>query len=152
MSNETPWSMWPECNCDRCNAARAHNAEIAQTVGAPHPAYWPASKITEKVVLPADAAKRKAMPITTGLLHYFPRAAAYVSSISKVNNDKHNPGEAMRWSKEKSSDHLDCCARHLVDAGKRDDVGTRESGYLAWRALANLEIELEAAEARGEVW
>ena len=116
------------------------------------PVYFPPSRINDAPSLPVDSAARKGMPITTGLLHYFPRAAAYVAKISKDNNDKHNPGQPMHWSKEKSCDHLDCCGRHLSDAGKRDSTGTRETGYLAWRAFAALEVELEAAEVRGEKW
>jgi len=34
----------------------------------------------------------------------------------------------------------------LVDAGKIDTDGTRHSAKLAWRALANLEKELEKAK------
>lgn len=113
-----------------------------------------ASRIDEPLVLPTDSAARKKMPVTTGALHYFPRAIAYIAGeVSRPGNEKHNPGEPLHWSKEKSTDHADCIGRHLLELGKRDPVtGTRESGYLAWRALANLEIELEAAEKRGEKW
>lgn len=116
------------------------------------PVYFPKSRIDEKLTLPTDSVTRKGMPVASGAMHYFPRALAYLSMISKLGNDKHNPGEPLHWSKEKSYDHLDCIARHLIDAGKRGDGGMRESGYLFWRAAANLECELEAAEARGEGW
>lgn len=126
--------------------------KTGQREKAKEPVYFPPSRIDEKPVLPTDSAVRKGMPITSGVLHYFPRALAYVSMISKFGNDKHNPGEPLHWAKEKSFDQLDCCARHLADAGKRGDGGYRETGYLAWRALAALDNELEAAEARGEKW
>jgi hypothetical protein len=117
------------------------------------PKWWLKSRINEGSVLPTDSATRKAMPIVSGMLHYFPRATAYVSRISRDSNEKHNPGEPLHWSKEKSNDHLECVGRHLIDAGKRDPVTKlRETGYLAWRSLAALETELEAAEARGEEW
>lgn len=87
--------------------------------------------------------ERKDRPMATGVLDYFPNALAYVAYVSKVGNDKHNPGEPLRWAKEKSTDHADCIMRHLVDRGKIGSDGIRHSGNLAWRALALLEIELE---------
>ena len=89
--------------------------------------------------------ERKDRPVFSGVLNYFPDAIAYVAMISKIGNDKHNPGQPLHWSRDKSSDHKDCCARHLIDAGHFDPDGIRHSGYLAWRALANLQIELEEA-------
>jgi hypothetical protein len=103
-----------------------------------------------KVSLPTDPQTRKNLPIATGVLGYFPLAVAYVSMVSKVGNDQHNPGEKLRWAREKSTDHADCIARHLIDRGTNDTDGLRHSGKLAWRALANLQTELEAALAAGE--
>lgn len=97
-------------------------------------------------ILPDDSAARKRMPITTGVIDYFPRALAAVAEISVIGNDKHNPGEPLHWAKEKSTDHADCIARHLIDRGKRGKDGSRHSAALAWRALAFLEMELEAEE------
>jgi len=87
--------------------------------------------------------ERKDRPVYSGVLNYFPDAIAYVAMISKIGNDKHNPGQPLHWSKDKSNDHKDCIARHLLDAGNNDPDGIRHSGYLAWRALANLQIEIE---------
>lgn len=87
--------------------------------------------------------ERKNRPMTTGVLDYFPDALAYVAYVSKIGNDKHNPGEPLHWSKDKSADHADCVMRHLVDRGKLDPNGVRHSGNLAWRALALLQIEIE---------
>jgi hypothetical protein len=100
--------------------------------------------------LPIDSATRKSLPIATGVLGYFPLAVAYVSLVSKVGNDQHNPGEPLRWAREKSTDHADCITRHLIDRGTNDTDGLRHSGKLAWRALAALQVELEAALAAGE--
>ena len=97
-------------------------------------------------VLPTDAKARKDTPIFSGVLRYFPRALAYVAEISKAGNDQHNPGQPLHWSKHKSTDHGDCIVRHQVDAGTLDTDGKRHSGKVAWRALAQLEMELEAAE------
>lgn len=93
--------------------------------------------------LPEDSAARKNLPMCEGLIDYFPDALAYVSLISKLGNDKHNPGQPLHWSRDKSTDHADCIARHLVDRGRMDRTGIRHSGNLAWRALALLQVELE---------
>lgn len=104
------------------------------------------------LILPEDSALRKNIPITTGVFDYFPRALAYIAMISKYGNDKHNPGEPLHWAREKSTDHADCIGRHLIDRGTKDAEGFRHSGYMGWRSLANLELELEAAEKVGESW
>ena len=101
-------------------------------------------------LLPTDSAMRKDTPICTGMLDYFPRSAAYVARISVLGNDKHNPGEPLHWAKGKSADQPDCIARHLIERGTFDpDDGALHDGKLAWRALANLETELEKREAEG---
>lgn len=98
--------------------------------------------------LPTESAARKATPMARGLLFYFPAALAYVAQISKAGNDKHNPGEEMHHARGKSSDHADCIIRHLADSGTMDpEDGLRHSGKVAWRALALLQEELEAAGA-----
>lgn len=87
--------------------------------------------------------ERKNRPMATGLLDYFPDALAYVAYVSKLGNDKHNPGEPLHWAREKSTDHADCIVRHLISRGSVSDDGVRHSGNLAWRALALLQVELE---------
>ena len=99
---------------------------------------------SKPMLLSADPVERKGIPITTGVLDYFPLAIAYVAKVSKAGNDQHNPGQALHWAKGKSMDHADCIARHLIDRGSFDSDGFRHSGKLAWRALAALQIELEA--------
>lgn len=98
--------------------------------------------------LPTDSAERKAVPLAEGLLYYFPAALADVARVSKAGNDKHNPGQPMHHARGKSNDHADCIMRHLIDAGTIDpDDGMRHSAKVAWRALALLQEELEAAGA-----
>lgn len=76
----------------------------------------------------------------TGVLDYFPRAIAAVARLSKLGNDKHNPGEPLHWAMHKSTDEPDCIMRHLADRGIIDpDDGAAHDVKLAWRALANLE-------------
>jgi len=95
-------------------------------------------------MLPSDPKERKAIPIARGVLDYFPDAIAAVAEVSRVGNEQHNPGQPMHWAKEKSTDHADCVARHLIERGKLDVDGLRHSAKLAWRALALLQTELEA--------
>jgi hypothetical protein len=105
-----------------------------------------------KPILPTDSAERKNTPICTGVFDYFPRALAYISRVSKQGQIQHNLPK-LGWDKTKSTDHPDCIARHLIERGTRDPLdGLRHSGKLGWRALANLEIELEEAEKNGEAW
>lgn len=94
---------------------------------------------------------RKNAPVYSGVLKYFPDAILEVARLSKFGNDKHNPGEPLHWSKDKSSDHDDCVARHLLDAGTRSatDGNHRHRTMMAWRALAALQTEIEEERARG---
>ena len=96
-----------------------------------------------KMALPIDAAERKCIPITSGVLDYFPLAIAEVAKASYAGNQQHHPNEPLFWDKSKSTDHADCIARHLIDRGKVDSDGIKHSAKLAWRALALLQIELE---------
>lgn len=98
-------------------------------------------------LLPTDSKTRKEMPIYRGVVAYFPRALGAIAHLSFQSNEKHNPGEPLHWSKNKSSDHLDCIMRHLIENGTVDpDDGFLHDIKLAWRALANLEIVLENHE------
>lgn len=104
------------------------------------------SPAEKAMLLDADPAARKAMPITSGVLDYFPLAMAEVAKVSKAGNDQHNPGQPLHWDRTKSLDHADCIARHLIDRGSRDSDGMRHSAKLVWRALALLQTELENAQ------
>lgn len=95
-----------------------------------------------------DAATRKATPLFSGCINYFPDALLAVAELSRIGNDQHNPGTPLHWDRSKSGDELDALARHLVDAGTLDTDGVRHSAKLAWRALANLQKEIEAQRAQ----
>jgi hypothetical protein len=84
--------------------------------------------------LPSDAQKRKEIPVYSGCVHYFPLALAAVSALSKQGNDQHNPGSHLHWDRSKSGDEKDAMMRHIID---EDWV------HVAWRALANLQKEIE---------
>ena len=90
-----------------------------------------------------DKQGRKNIPIYSGLLCYFPDACAKVAECSFIANEQHNPGTKMHWDRSKSGDELDALTRHLMEAGKEDDDGILHSTKVAWRALANLQKELE---------
>lgn len=99
------------------------------------------------MLLSSDSEDRKATPIYSGVVRYFPRALAYVARVSFLGNEKHNPGRPLEWVQGKSTDHLDCVMRHAVDAGRIDpENGLYHDGMLAWRALANLETFLKKLE------
>ena len=96
------------------------------------------------MTLPTDAAARKAVPLASGCLDYFPDALAAVAECSKAGNDQHNPGQPLHWARAKSGDEADALLRHLMDRGTFDTDGIRHSAKVAWRALAMLQKELEA--------
>lgn len=98
--------------------------------------------------LPADAGVRKGAPVYRGVMQYFPDALFEIAELSRIGNEQHNPGQPMHWAKDKSTDHGDCIARHLIDAGRRDSDGVRHATKVAWRALALLQIEIETEKAK----
>lgn len=98
--------------------------------------------------LPTDAKERKATPIVSGVLDYFPLAVAEVARVSFAGNEQHNPGEPLHWDRNKSTDHADCLGRHLLERGQIDIDGKRHTAKAAWRVLAMLQLELEAAKAK----
>lgn len=93
--------------------------------------------------LPAAANDRKAAPVMSGAIDYFPLAIVEVARISKVGNDQHNPGQPLHWARDKSTDHVDCALRHLIERGTIDSDGQRHTAKAAWRILALLQEELE---------
>ena len=86
--------------------------------------------------LPSNAEDRKAIPIYYGFLKYFPRAIVEVTKLSAQGNVQHGIGDGSVpvWDRSKSPDEKDALLRHMID---EDWVA------VAWRAMANLEKELE---------
>jgi hypothetical protein len=95
------------------------------------------------MMLTQNAAERKQIPIVTGLVDYFPLALAEVAKCSKIANEQHNHGSDLRWDRTKSTDHIDCIGRHLIDRNSLDTDGVQHDVKLAWRALAYLQLRLE---------
>ena len=89
---------------------------------------------------------RKQTPIYSGVLKYFPDAIREVAQCSFVGNEQHNPNTPLHWDRSKSGDELDALTRHLLEAGTIDSDGIRHSAKVAWRALANLQKEIEQSK------
>lgn len=117
------------------------------------------------MTLPIDSAERKNFPLFNGFFRYFPAALAGVARISRLGNDKHNPGEPLYHDRNKSTDHGDCILRHLMDtedllASKNrgcnipDQQILDEISQMVWRVLAfsqELHEKLGAPLAPGAV-
>ncbi len=85
-----------------------------------------------------DAATRKGFPVYSGFVKYFPLAMGAVAKLSAEGNEQHNPGQPLHWDRSKSGDEKDAMMRHIIDG---DWV------HVAWRAMANLEKELEDGQS-----
>lgn len=87
------------------------------------------------------AASRKATPVFSGVLKYFPHALKEVAKCSKAGNDQHHPDKPLHWDMDKSKDEYDALTRHLIDhtINPIDDDGVLHLTKVAWRALAGLE-------------
>lgn len=96
------------------------------------------------MTLPTDPKARKETPVVTGCFDYFPLAMAAIARLSKKANEKHNPGQPLHWSREKSSDHADAAGRHLLERGQIDpETGESMTVHMGWRVLAMIQIEEE---------
>jgi hypothetical protein len=122
-----------------------HRAELGPipTIALPLP---PQSGAAQPL-LPTKSSARKEVPIASGVLDYFPAALAEIARISFRGNQQHNPGQPLHWARGKSMDQADTIIRHFLERGKMDSDGMRHSAKLAWRALALLQLELEAEGA-----
>jgi hypothetical protein len=99
-----------------------------------------------------DSALRKQAPVFSGALAYFPDAIYELAEHSWVSNQKHNAGEPLHWSRDKSDDHMECLGRHMIDLAKAlargdDDEVAYHHKAISWRALAAHQINIEEAQA-----
>lgn len=93
-------------------------------------------------MLPTDAKERKAIPVYSGFICYFPDAIVEVAKVSKRGNDQHNPGAPLHWDRSKSGDELDALSRHLIDSTKTTntlDDKIEEAAARSWRSMADLQ-------------
>lgn len=106
-----------------------------------HASYWDTDR---NMPYPnKEAEDRKNTPVFSGVLNYFPDAIKEIARVSLAGNEQHHPGTPLHWDRDKSTDELDALSRHLIDAGTLDSDGIRHSAKVAWRALANLQKEIE---------
>ena len=93
-----------------------------------------------------EAKARKAVPVTSGVLYYFPDAIKEVAKASKAGNDQHHPDKALHWDKSKSTDEYDAMVRHLMDHNTNpiDSDGVPHLAKVAWRALAGLQRAMDS--------
>lgn len=109
-------------------------------------AYWGgdcATSVAPPAPAQSESERRKATPMFSGVLRYFPDALAAVARLSKAGNDKHNPGQPLHWAREKSKDHGDCLMRHQTTFDEIDpETGEYHAVAVLWRAAAQLQ-ELE---------
>lgn len=106
-------------------------------------AAWGATEGSDENSLPEDDAQRGRYPMAEGCLDYFPNALAEVSRISYEGNQKHNPGQPMHWSRNKSTDHRNKIVRHTVDSIPNTESAIEHAAQAAWRALAHLQEKIE---------
>jgi hypothetical protein len=145
-----PFPLSQLCNVDEA----IHGSEYHPWEGVP--AMVDVPEFTQRIEstclpLPTESEDRKGIPLWSGLFRYFPNALAEVAKVSKMGNDKHNPGEDLHWARGKSNDQEDCILRHMLDAefGHRDKDGMFHLAYAAWRALSYCQLALER-EAAGK--
>ena len=117
------------CGCLICVNRRRAQAEVKAQ--------------TRATSFPSDAAGRKAHPVASGVLDYFPDALVAIAHVSWKGNEQHNPGEPLHWAREKSKDEADALLRHFLERGSLDTDGLRHSAKMAWRSLALLQKEIE---------
>lgn len=87
-------------------------------------------------------------PLHTVLFGMFPNALRALAEHAQFGNEKHNPGEPLHWSFDKSTQHADCVLSHLAKAGQTDpETGKSHTIAVLWRAFALLETELVNAGA-----
>lgn len=94
--------------------------------------------------LPTDSKARKEIPLWSGLVEYFPDALIAVAQVSYAGSKQHHPDKPLHWDRSKSTDQKDTLLRHLWESGTIDIDGQRHSAKVCWRALALLQLEIEA--------
>lgn len=118
----------------------------------PLPPKTPLATLRDLALRHKTSAERKAEPVHSGVLMYFPDALAAISRLSKAGNDKHNPGQPLHWAREKSTDHMDCVTRHTLTPERIDpETGEIELVATAWRVLAQLQLLEEKRLAKAGI-
>jgi hypothetical protein len=116
--------------------------------------------------IPQDDKLRKGLPLWKFVTGYFPKAIREMCKVSVVNNVRYNPEREptdINWARGKSADQLGSSFRHMMERtvdGKIFDIVpediAKQTGieriYVlaenAWRACAELELEIEREEGK----
>lgn len=101
--------------------------------------------------LPDDRDARNALPVWDGCMVYFPDCWAEIAKVSVLGNKQHGLGSKLRFVRDVSTDHANKIMRHMLDhaTGKvKDTDGTYHLAKAAWRALAALQVAIEAEQAK----
>ncbi len=124
---------------------------IRQPRGSKHEYEWglppdiePETTLTKDIPAPAkpadwrmrydnSSARRKEQPVAEGVLDYMPAAIRLAAELSRLGNEKHNPGQPLHHARTKSTDHRNCAARHIMDADVLDEFGLIEAISAFWR-------------------
>lgn len=96
--------------------------------------------------LPTDDKARKALPLWTFLMEYFPDAFLAVANVAIAGNEQHNPGQPLHWAREKSTDQMNTAFRHMWDHGRgvqKDTDGQYHLAKAIWRLSAELQLMIE---------
>jgi len=99
------------------------------------------------MTLPTDRDARNALPVWDGCMVYFPDCWAEIAKVSVIGNKQHALGSKLRFARDVSTDHGNKVIRHMLDhaAGNVFDTdGTYHLAKAAWRALAALQVAIEA--------
>ena len=102
------------------------------------------------MTLPTDRDARNALPVWDGCIAYFPDCWAEIAKVSVLGNEQHALGAKLRFARDVSADHANKVMRHMLDhaAGNvMDTDGTYHLAKAAWRALAALQVAIEARSA-----
>ena len=131
-------SQYGDSHCDCLNSGKLSIKDFYNKVFTPSP--------NRASTLPSEAPERKKYPVGTGVLDYFPDAMVALARLSWEGNNQHNPGQPLHWAREKSTDQADTMQRHYLQRGTLDSDGQRHTAKMAWRALAMLQLEIEAEQ------
>lgn len=117
-------------------------------------------------LFPANDKERKNLPVFDMLVRYFPKAMREITRVCVANNVRYSPDRApndINWARGKSPNQLGSLFRHMleraVDGKVFEDVPPEvtaatgiEKVYVlaeaAWRACAELELEIEREESK----
>ena len=115
---------------------------------------------------PENDKERKNTPVFKMRTRYFPKALREVTKVCVANNVRYNPDKEpadINWARGKSADQLGSLDRHIteraVDGKIFEDIDPAIAAKVgfdriyvmaeaAWRALAQLELDIEAEEAK----